>query len=203
MAAHHSSFSFFFLLFALSIPSHSADPFLRRHIKASGGDGAVQPLWCVAKNNAEDTALQQALNWACGPGAADCGPIQQGGSCYDPNDLLGMASYAFNNYCVKNGMTDDACNFSNTAALTSLDPSHDGCKLPSSSVNVVNATGSSSVGPGVDTGAIADMSSSTVLHFNTQFWTPFITLFVLLFAVPSAMDARLKGIQRSFILLKT
>ena len=90
-----------------------------------GKDGVVQQqqLWCVAMNNAEDSALQQALDWACGPGAADCGPIQQGGPCYDPTDLIGMASYAFNDYCLKHGMTDETCNFSKTAALTSLDPS--------------------------------------------------------------------------------
>lgn len=83
-----------------------------------------QQLWCVAKNNAEDTALQQALDWACGPGGANCGPIQNSGPCYDPNDLIDMATYAFNDYCLKHGMSDETCNFSNTAALTALDPSN-------------------------------------------------------------------------------
>ncbi|KAM7272001.1 hypothetical protein ACFE04_031215 [Oxalis oulophora] len=74
------------------------------------------------KNNAEDTPLQTALDWACGPGGADCTPIQQGGPCYDSTDITRTASYAFNDYCLKNGMTEDACNFDNTAALTSLNP---------------------------------------------------------------------------------
>uniref|UniRef100_M1AJU0 X8 domain-containing protein n=1 Tax=Solanum tuberosum TaxID=4113 RepID=M1AJU0_SOLTU len=96
-----------------------------------GGGGATVELWCVAKNNAEDTALQSALDWACGPGGANCGPIQPGGSCYDPKDIQKTASYVFNDYFIKHGMTEDACNFDNTAALISINPSHNGCKFPS------------------------------------------------------------------------
>ncbi|KAF8008030.1 hypothetical protein BT93_K1883 [Corymbia citriodora subsp. variegata] len=93
-------------------------------------------LWCVAKNNADDASLQGAINWACGSGGVDCSPIQQGGPCYDPADIERTASYAFNDYYLKHGMTDDSCNFANTAALTSINPSHDNCKFPSSlSVN--------------------------------------------------------------------
>lgn len=99
---------------------------LLKPIKAQEGKAVIQQqqLWCVAKNNAEDSALQQALDWACGAGGANCGSIQNGGPCYDPNDLIDMASYAFNDYCLKHGMTDETCNFSNTAALTALDPSN-------------------------------------------------------------------------------
>lgn len=88
-----------------------------------GGGGPRQELWCVAKNNAEDAALQSALDWACGAGGADCGPIQHGGPCYDPNSVQNTASYAFNDYFLKHGMTDDSCNFDNNAAVTSLNPS--------------------------------------------------------------------------------
>lgn len=77
----------------------------------------------MAKNNAEDAALQSALDWACGPGGADCGPIQKGGPCYDTSDLTRTASYAFNDYYLKHGNSEDACSFSNTAAVTSLNPS--------------------------------------------------------------------------------
>lgn len=88
-----------------------------------GGSGVTVELWCVAKNNAADSALQAAIDWACGPGGADCGPIQQGGPCYDPSDIQKTASYAFNEYFLKHGMTEDSCFFDNTAALTSLNPS--------------------------------------------------------------------------------
>lgn len=93
---------------------------------ARGGDdvgGATVELWCVAKNNADDAALQSAIDWACGPGGASCGPIQTGGPCYDASDILRTASFAFNDYFLKHGMTDDSCNFANSAALTSLNPS--------------------------------------------------------------------------------
>ncbi|KAK6119982.1 hypothetical protein DH2020_046270 [Rehmannia glutinosa] len=89
---------------------------------AQGGGGAARELWCVAKNNADDAALQSALDWTCGPGGADCGPIQKGGPCYDASDLQRTASYAFNDYYLKRGPSDENCSFGNTAALTSLNP---------------------------------------------------------------------------------
>ncbi|CAH2063722.1 unnamed protein product, partial [Thlaspi arvense] len=76
--------------------------------------------------------LTTAIDWACGQGGADCGPIQQGGPCNDPTDIQKMASYVFNNYYLKNGLADDACNFDNNAALTSINPSQGTCKYPSS-----------------------------------------------------------------------
>lgn len=89
----------------------------------NGGLVISTQLWCVAKNNAEDAALQGALDWACGQGGADCSPIQQGGTCYNPSDIQQMASYAFNDYYLKHGMTDESCSFDNSAAVTSLNPS--------------------------------------------------------------------------------
>ncbi|KAF7112292.1 hypothetical protein RHSIM_RhsimUnG0244700 [Rhododendron simsii] len=89
-------------------------------------------LWCVAMNNANSSALQAALDWAYGPGGADCESIQQGGPCYDAGDILTMASYAFNDYFLTHGLTDESCNFDGTAALTYLNPSHGSCKFPSS-----------------------------------------------------------------------
>ncbi|XP_042479103.1 PLASMODESMATA CALLOSE-BINDING PROTEIN 5-like [Macadamia integrifolia] len=114
--------------------------------KANSG-GA--PLWCVAKNNAEDTALQSALDWACGLGGSDCGAIQQGGPCYDRSNLQNVASYAFNDYYLKHGMTSESCNFGNSASLTSLDPSWGKCQFPSKSSVAVNGSfgGTAQTGP--------------------------------------------------------
>ncbi|KAK9051284.1 hypothetical protein SSX86_027911 [Deinandra increscens subsp. villosa] len=116
---------------ATPLPSAASPPTLRQQQPPAG---ASLNLWCVARNNADDSALQSAIDWACGTGGADCTPIQQGNPCYDPADIRKTASYAFNDYCTKNGMTEDACNFANTAALTTLDPSHSSCKFPSSCI---------------------------------------------------------------------
>ena len=98
-------------------------------VGVSGGGGQ---LWCVAKNNAEDGALQSAIDWACGPnGGADCRAIQQGGACYDPPDLLAHASYAFNDYFLRSGgaASPAACDFSGAAALIGLNPSKHRCRI--------------------------------------------------------------------------
>ncbi|KAL2895281.1 PLASMODESMATA CALLOSE-BINDING PROTEIN 5 [Bienertia sinuspersici] len=78
-------------------------------------------------NNAEDAALKKAMDWACGPGGVDCRPIQAGGPCYAPDDLIDMASYTFNYFCLNHGMTENFCDFNSTAALTNLDPSYGKC----------------------------------------------------------------------------
>ncbi|XP_073313354.1 PLASMODESMATA CALLOSE-BINDING PROTEIN 5-like isoform X2 [Primulina huaijiensis] len=142
---------------------------------AQGGGVPSLELWCVAKNNAEDSALQSALDWACGSGGANCAPIQNGGPCYDASNIPRMASFAFNDYFIKNGLTDDSCNFSNTAALTSLNPSYKNCKFPSSKGNV-NLNGSATAG------ATADMSASNSI--SRRRWDLGSISICLLFSIP-------------------
>ncbi|CAK7355064.1 unnamed protein product [Dovyalis caffra] len=83
--------------------------------------------WCVALSGVSQIDLQNALDWACGLGMADCSPIQEGGACFDPDTLVSHASYAFNNYYQQNGNSDIACNFGGTATVTRSDPSHGKC----------------------------------------------------------------------------
>ncbi|POO04148.1 X8 domain containing protein [Trema orientale] len=83
--------------------------------------------WCVAHAGVSQIDLQNALDWACGLGMADCRPIQEGGPCYEPDNLVSHASYAFNNYYQQNGNSDIACNFGGTAILTKNDPSYGKC----------------------------------------------------------------------------
>ncbi|KAI4295381.1 hypothetical protein L6164_035432 [Bauhinia variegata] len=87
--------------------------------------------WCVASQTASDTALQVALDYACGYGGADCSAVQSGASCYNPNTMRDHASYAFNDYYQKNP-APTSCAFGGTATLTSNDPSNGNCKYASS-----------------------------------------------------------------------
>ncbi|MBA0744802.1 hypothetical protein Gogos_007410 [Gossypium gossypioides] len=78
--------------------------------------------WCIASGQASNSALQNALDWACGQGKADCSAIQPGQRCFQPDTLVSHASFAFNNYYQKNGATDDACSFGGTGIKVSTDP---------------------------------------------------------------------------------
>lgn len=78
--------------------------------------------WCIASPTASETALQVALDYACGYGGADCSALQPGATCYNPNTLRDHASYAFNDYYQKNPVPT-SCIFGGTAQLTYNDPS--------------------------------------------------------------------------------
>lgn len=88
---------------------------------------ATGTVWCVAKANLSDAALQGALDWVCGPlpdqGQVNCGPLQSGGSCFGPNTVPAHASWAFNAYFQSRNATDSACNFQGTATQVTVDPS--------------------------------------------------------------------------------
>ncbi|XP_022147980.1 PLASMODESMATA CALLOSE-BINDING PROTEIN 5-like [Momordica charantia] len=149
------------MLFLLLIPLCHAAPSIR-------DQGGATELWCVAKNNADDASLQSALDWACGAGGADCSPIQAGGPCYDSSDVQHMASFAFNDYFLKHGVTDDSCFFQNAAALTSLNPSYGNCKFPSSLLrngNFSSQTTAVGLGPSEDiSGSDLNAGRVRVLH---------------------------------------
>ncbi|CAN6300752.1 unnamed protein product [Urochloa humidicola] len=89
--------------------------------------------FCVALQNADPAALQAGLNWACGPGHADCSAIQPGGACYQQNNLPALASYAYNDYYQKMSSTGATCSFNGTATTTTNDPSSGSCVFAGSS----------------------------------------------------------------------
>uniref|UniRef100_A0ACD5YF91 Uncharacterized protein n=4 Tax=Avena sativa TaxID=4498 RepID=A0ACD5YF91_AVESA len=95
------------------------------------GGGARRSLatgtFCVALQNADPTALQAGLSWACGQGHADCSAIQPGGACYKQDDVAALASYAYNDYYQKSASTGATCSFNGTATTTATDPSSGSC----------------------------------------------------------------------------
>ncbi|KAL5976741.1 hypothetical protein ACLOJK_021074 [Asimina triloba] len=90
-------------------------------------------VFCVARPNASSDALLDGLNWACGPGLANCSAIQPGQPCYDPDTIANHASYAYNDYYHRTTSTGRTCNFNGTAMLSSTDPSYGSCIYAGSS----------------------------------------------------------------------
>ncbi|KFK44764.1 hypothetical protein AALP_AA1G300000 [Arabis alpina] len=111
-----------------------------------GGFGGGSGQYCIAKASASTTSLQVALDYACGYGGADCGQIQQGASCYEPNTIHDHASFAFNSYYQKHP-GPDSCNFGGAAQLTSTDPSKGNCHFSASSGTVSTSPPSQSSPP--------------------------------------------------------
>lgn len=85
--------------------------------------GMRQELWCVAKPSVPGDTLQEAMDYACGSGGADCEEIKPHGSCYYPDTVLAHASYAFNGYWQKHKKNGGTCSFGGTAMLINVDPS--------------------------------------------------------------------------------
>ncbi|GAB2229046.1 hypothetical protein Droror1_Dr00023181 [Drosera rotundifolia] len=86
--------------------------------------------WCIVRSGVSDSALQTALDYACGIGGADCSLIQPGASCYDPDTVENHASYAFNMYFQTNPVAS-SCDFGGMAMLTNTNPSSRACIYPS------------------------------------------------------------------------
>lgn len=92
-----------------------------------GGAPAVgghhHELWCVAKPSVPAETLQEALDYACGEGSADCEAIANEGSCHFPDTVVAHASYAFNSYWQRTKRNGGTCGFGGTAMLINSDPS--------------------------------------------------------------------------------
>lgn len=106
--------------------------------------------WCVASPSAGLEDLQDALDWACGPGLTDCSGIQPGGPCYLENNLVSVASFAFNTYYQANGDSPIACNFGGTAMITTSNPSYGTCQFQTSGNTNENSSSPALPNPGMD-----------------------------------------------------
>ncbi|XP_043688303.1 glucan endo-1,3-beta-glucosidase 12-like [Telopea speciosissima] len=141
---------------------------------APGIPASTGGSWCLATQSASETALQVALDYACGYGGADCSAIQPSGPCYNPNTVRDHASYAFNNYYQKNP-NPNSCNFGGTAVVTNIDPSNGSCSYQSTStsasvLNTTNPIGSTVYGAepngSTNSAAVASVSHSFLKLFN-------------------------------------
>ncbi|XP_073156214.1 glucan endo-1,3-beta-glucosidase 7 [Henckelia pumila] len=88
--------------------------------------------WCVPKAGIPDAQLQSNLDYACGQ-RIDCSPIQPGGACFEPITLLSHATYAMNLLYQKSGRNPWNCDFTQSATLTSTNPSYNKCTYPGGS----------------------------------------------------------------------
>ncbi|KAF6159137.1 hypothetical protein GIB67_032754 [Kingdonia uniflora] len=86
--------------------------------------------WCVANEEYRKEKLQEALDFACGEGGADCRSIQPGSTCYDPNTLQAHASFAFNSYYQKRGRVMGTCYFGGAAYVVTQLPKFGKCEFP-------------------------------------------------------------------------
>ncbi|OVA09367.1 Glycoside hydrolase [Macleaya cordata] len=93
------------------------------------GTGNEKGLWCVAKPSVPADELQEAIDYACGEGGADCEEIKPNGSCYNPDTVVAHASYAFNSYWQKNKNSGGSCSFGGTAMIINADPSYSQCRF--------------------------------------------------------------------------
>lgn len=73
--------------------------------------------YCIATVGIDSKTLQAALDWACGPGGANCSEIQAGENCYQPNNVKNHGSYAFDSYYQKEGKSPRSCDFKGVAII--------------------------------------------------------------------------------------
>lgn len=137
------------------------------HLTGSGlvlANDTTNQTYCVAKDGVDEKMLQAALDWACGPGKVECGVLQQGQLCYDPDTVGSHASYAFNAYYHKMGMSAGSCYFNGVAAITTTDPSHDACKFSGS--NGKNGTFENGTTLAPSTNSTAGSSGAQIQHHD-------------------------------------
>ncbi|XP_052183591.1 glucan endo-1,3-beta-glucosidase 1-like isoform X2 [Diospyros lotus] len=103
----------------------NSTPVYLLHVSGSGAflaNDTTNQTYCVVVDGVDTKTLQTALDWACGPGRANCSEIQPGEDCYQPNNVINHASYAFDSYYQKEGRNAGSCDFKGAAMITTTDP---------------------------------------------------------------------------------
>lgn len=95
----------------------------------------TKDVWCVPKAGISDAQLQSNLDYACGHGI-ECSPIQPGGACFEPITLVSHATYAMNLLYQTAGRNPWNCDFTQSATLTSTNPSYSKCTYPGGSTYI-------------------------------------------------------------------
>ncbi|GKD26418.1 glucan endo-1,3-beta-glucosidase 1 [Tanacetum coccineum] len=96
------------------------------HVSGIGevlANDSTNQTYCVATDGVDGKTLQTALDWAWGPGRANCSEIQPEENCYQPNNVKNHASYAFDSYYEKQGRSAGSYDFKGVAMITTTDPS--------------------------------------------------------------------------------
>ncbi|XP_020102528.1 major pollen allergen Ole e 10-like [Ananas comosus] len=84
-----------------------------------------QKTWCVARPSTDDAALKENIEFACS--MVNCGIIQSGGPCFNPDTSMSHASVAMNLYYKSRGMNSWNCDFSGSGLIVAADPSYSSC----------------------------------------------------------------------------
>lgn len=111
-----------FLISLKTTPDVSKSPSTPKPTVSSPTKTNNSATWCVPKGGVADAQLQANLDYACGQGI-DCTAIQQGGACFEPNTLVNHAAYAMNLLYQTAGRNPLTCDFSQTAMLSTNNPS--------------------------------------------------------------------------------
>ncbi|CAO2829975.1 unnamed protein product [Amaranthus hypochondriacus] len=134
------------------------------HLTGSGtvfANDTTNQTYCIAKEGADPKMLQAGLDWACGPGKVDCSPLLQGEPCYEPDNVVSHANYAFDTYYHKMAMAPGTCYFNGVATITTSDPSHGSCIFPGSGGRNGTLANSTALAP-----SESSMSSGTPYHYS-------------------------------------
>ncbi|KAL8040133.1 hypothetical protein ABFX02_10G078900 [Erythranthe guttata] len=131
-------------------------------LTAAKGVRYLERQWCVMKPDADvaDPNFGGSLNYACT--YADCTSLGFGSSCAGL-DLRGNASYAFNAYYQTMNQQKGACEFSNLAVITKINPGFkDGtCRYEI----MIDNGGTPANNPGTSSAAASSVSSSGVVSW--------------------------------------
>ncbi|XP_031490916.1 major pollen allergen Ole e 10-like [Nymphaea colorata] len=85
--------------------------------------------WCIARPSAEQTVLQNNIDFACSNGV-DCSVLASGQACSLPDTIINHASVVMNLYYSANGRQPYTCSFANSGLITTVDPSYGSCVYP-------------------------------------------------------------------------